>query len=292
MIEKIIAFFNSHQIKLPLNILPKKDKILHKNYQCLIGRVHPNDDMFIKEDILHYVNVGLNALQNIEETLEIAGKRFENINNYLDMPCGYGRVLRFVQCKIPPSKITASEINEEAVMFCSSEFGVKHLLSNIDFTKIKFDDKYDLIWVGSLFTHIDSKQFSILLTVLYNILEENGILIFTTHGEYSIETFGRQFSWDTIPGNENFRLLRFLKNELSIGWAENAQIIKTNDGKKIQVSSAENSVEIVLDEKEQKALLKISDCHTYDLQVKKDNNDNKLYIYRVHPSLGIDPIIY
>ncbi|MDP3104905.1 MAG: class I SAM-dependent methyltransferase [Candidatus Methanoperedens sp.] len=142
MIEKIIAFFNSHQIKLPLNILQKKDKILHKNYQCLIGRVHPNDDMFIKEDILHYVNVGLNALQNIEETLEIAGKRFENINNYLDMPCGYGRVLRFVQCKIPPSKITVCDLNEEAVRFCNLEFRAEPLLSNIDFKKINFYQKY------------------------------------------------------------------------------------------------------------------------------------------------------
>jgi len=41
--------------------------------------------------------------------------------------------------------------------------------------------------VGSLITHINSIAFIALLEVLYSILEDGGILVFTTHGLYSLE---------------------------------------------------------------------------------------------------------
>jgi hypothetical protein len=43
--------------------------------------------------------------------------------------------------------------------------------------------------VGSLFTHINKKAFSDLLTVLFNALEPGGVLVFTTQGKYSVEIF-------------------------------------------------------------------------------------------------------
>jgi hypothetical protein len=52
---------------------------------------------------------------------------------------------------------------------------------------------------------------------------------------------------------------------------------KSDDGKVICIVKDENSAEIMLDEKKEKATLKISDGRTYDLEVKKENN--KLNIY-------------
>ena len=89
------------------------------------------------------------------------------------------------------------------------------------------------------------------------------------------------FSWKNVPGKDNERLLRFLWDDLDIGWAENAEIRKFDDGKTIRIFKDENSVEIILDEKEEDATLKISGGETYGLKVKKE--DGKLNIY----SLGI-----
>lgn len=99
------------------------------------------------------------------------------------------------------------------------------------------------------------------------------------------------FSWDNVPGIEDYRLLNFLKDNLDINWTENAKILKTDD-KTIRVFTAENSVEITLDKNNEKALLKISDGKTNNLQVKEGSGENigKLYIYST--SLHWTPNIY
>ena len=85
------------------------------------------------------------------------------------------------------------------------------------------------------------------------------------------------FSWNNVHGSVNERLLRFLRDDLDIGWADDAEILKLDDGKAIRIVKDENKVEITIDEKK-KATLKISDGRTYDLKVKKENG--KLNIYK------------
>ena len=84
------------------------------------------------------------------------------------------------------------------------------------------------------------------------------------------------FSWDNVPGNDRERLLRFLKDELDIGWAENAEISEYDDGKNIRIFKGKNSATIKLDEKKEEATLKIHDGETYYLKWGGD----KLTIYK------------
>jgi ABC-type multidrug transport system ATPase subunit len=85
------------------------------------------------------------------------------------------------------------------------------------------------------------------------------------------------FSWDNVPGNDNEILLKSLKDDIDIDWAENAEIRKSDDGKTLRISKSENSAEILIDEKKEKATLKISGGRTHNLKVKKENS--KLNIY-------------
>ena len=87
------------------------------------------------------------------------------------------------------------------------------------------------------------------------------------------------FSWDNVPGNDSEILLRFLKDNLRIGWAENAEIHKSDDGT-ICIFKDKNSANIMIDKKKKKATLKISDGRTHDLKVKKK-----------HGKLSINPKI-
>ena len=84
------------------------------------------------------------------------------------------------------------------------------------------------------------------------------------------------FSWDNVPGNDRDRLLRFLKDDLDIGWAENAEIRKAFYDKTIHIFTDENSAEIMIDVKKKKATLKIRDGRIY-LRVTEENG--KLNIY-------------
>lgn len=91
------------------------------------------------------------------------------------------------------------------------------------------------------------------------------------------------FSWDDISGNDSERLLRcirFVSGKLGIERTGNAEILKSDDGKTIYIFTDENSAEIIIDEKNEKATLKISDSRPCDLKVKKENGELKVYIHR------------
>ncbi|MGB2842736.1 MAG: HD domain-containing protein [Halobacteriota archaeon] len=86
------------------------------------------------------------------------------------------------------------------------------------------------------------------------------------------------FSWDNVPGNDSERLLRRLMDDLDIGWVENAEIHKSDDDKYLCIFTDDYSVEIRMDKKKEKAILKISGGRTHDLIVKNENG--KLIIYK------------
>jgi SAM-dependent methyltransferase len=145
--------------------------------------ISPNDSMY-QGNQDHYFYVGYSALKCIFFALETSGKDTSEIKTILDLPSGYGRVLRWIRAAFPDAEITACDLEREAVDFCSNQFGVDIFFSQTDPDKIQTDKKFDLIWCGSLFTHLDSKQWEKFLVFFKKILAPDGILLFTTHGPY------------------------------------------------------------------------------------------------------------
>jgi hypothetical protein len=87
------------------------------------------------------------------------------------------------------------------------------------------------------------------------------------------------FNWSDVPGNDSERLLRFLQDDLNIGWAGNAEVLKSEDGNTIRIFKYDNSAEIKLDVPN--ATLTTSDGVSLDLKVKEENST--LRIYRWQP---------
>ena len=83
------------------------------------------------------------------------------------------------------------------------------------------------------------------------------------------------FSWDNIPGKDNIKLLRFLKNNIHIDREESVEITKSNNGKTINILIDGKSAKIEMDGKKEKATL------TFDgktcLKVKSENDKLKIY---------------
>jgi SAM-dependent methyltransferase len=177
----------------------------YRNYPGLKGKIHHKDSMF--DNINHYMSVGESAMKNIEESLKMADISFDSLNSVLDIPCGYGRVLRLLTTKVPPEKITACEIEKSAIDFCEKEFGCKKFLSNEDLSSVHFPEKYSLIWVGSLFTHLDEKGFVDLFKLLFDSLENKGVLVFTTLGKYSVEIFQQYWGLQEVISKEELERL-------------------------------------------------------------------------------------
>lgn len=85
------------------------------------------------------------------------------------------------------------------------------------------------------------------------------------------------FSWDNIPGNDNERLIGFLKRKYSLDWIQSAKIEKIDDNKTIRVFAGKNHLSLTLNNEKTEINLKIDGGRTDELAVKIENN--KLNIY-------------
>lgn len=181
--------------KRPDNFIAAKKELLssgklNNNEKDLIKKVslsiHPSDGMYVAPAAAHYLGVGLSAIRCIQTAIEKSNKK-DSIKSILDFPCGYGRVLRFLRVRFPNADITASEIETPSMDFCKNEFSAYPMNSDKDFNKISTTKKFDLVWCGSLATHLDEKDTTDLLKFFYNVLALGGLCVFTTHGPTTIK---------------------------------------------------------------------------------------------------------
>jgi len=152
-------------------------------------QINASDGMYNKNapsSARQYLSVGLSAIHCIDEAVKRANKT-NPIQAILDLPCGYGRVLRFLKVRFPSAEITASEIDLNMINFCRHAFSVKANISNTDLAKLSISESFDLIWCGSLITHIDRAAAKNLLHFFCNHLSPGGICVFTTHGQLSAD---------------------------------------------------------------------------------------------------------
>lgn len=145
------------------------------------SRIYYNDGMY-HGDGLHYFKVGLSAIKCISEALESAG--LKTVRSILDLPCGSGRVLRFLAQRFPEAEITACELETGPVEFCVRTFGARPAYSSLNLDEVAFGRKFDLIWCGSLITHLNEAGITALLRLFQRHLETGGLLIFTAHGDF------------------------------------------------------------------------------------------------------------
>lgn len=152
------------------------------------GRIHRNDVMLFdtsERAVEDYLRAGRSAVENIAAGLQAAGRDFESVTSCLDFGCGHGRVLRHLAGLLAPRSITACDVDAEGVRFCASELGARPLVSSWRIEDVRLAT-YDLIWSGSVFTHLDVTDGDRLLSKLVAALAPGGVLVFSIHGEFSL----------------------------------------------------------------------------------------------------------
>ncbi|MCK4731545.1 MAG: hypothetical protein KAT65_03720, partial [Methanophagales archaeon] len=85
------------------------------------------------------------------------------------------------------------------------------------------------------------------------------------------------FIWDYVPGEDSEKLLRYLQEDLALGWAGNAELQKYGDNRAIRIVKDRNSADITLDTYNRTASLIICDGRTVDLRVKEEDGELKIY---------------
>jgi SAM-dependent methyltransferase len=146
--------------------------------------IHPNDDMY-NTGPEWYWGVGESAIDCIVSAL--LASPTAAVNSCLDFGCGYGRVARHLRAFFPAAKLYVTDVNEEAAQYCATTFGGEVIVAAPDPAQAHVPVAVDLVWVGSVFTHIDIGRMADALDRLLRAVNPTGVVVATTNGRRCLE---------------------------------------------------------------------------------------------------------
>lgn len=142
--------------------------------------IAPQDGMVWPERPEEYFDLGRRALELIHFSAELCDK--PHYPAILDLPCGHGRVLRWLRAHYGYADITACDLDRAGVDFCARQFRARPAYSEPDLNRLPFTAQFDLIWVGSLVTHLSQDRWLATLDCLVKWTKECGVIVFSTQG--------------------------------------------------------------------------------------------------------------
>lgn len=150
--------------------------------------IHKNDIMFLfslhhhygnwEEALDEYFTTGHEMAQALATK---ANEHSQDIQSVLDFGSGYGRVSRFFPSVFTQAKVWVSEVKQQSLDFQREQFSFNTIDHTEDPSSFNNSKKFDLIFAGSVFTHLPENRFIEWLKILISSLSENGILIFSCH---------------------------------------------------------------------------------------------------------------
>jgi 2-polyprenyl-3-methyl-5-hydroxy-6-metoxy-1,4-benzoquinol methylase len=160
-----------------------------KNPDTFNRAVHQDDEMylFIQEKLRDrevgvfstYLESGKQMIDVLRHIVAWGFGGFEEVRSFLDFACGYGRFMRFLVQELPAERIWVSDIYAEAVKFQREQFGVNAMESTPRPQEYADSNRYDCVFVASLFSHLPEETFLGWLAKLYSLLKLEGLLVFS-----------------------------------------------------------------------------------------------------------------
>ncbi|MBK8503683.1 MAG: class I SAM-dependent methyltransferase [Saprospiraceae bacterium] len=107
------------------------------------------------------------------------------LQDLLDWGCGPARIVRHLPEIVPNEvKITASDFNSDTINWCAKHIsGIRFIVNNLDPPLEGVNSSFDLIYGISIFTHLSKKRHQLWFTELNRLLNKDGLLLFTSHGQ-------------------------------------------------------------------------------------------------------------
>lgn len=153
-------------------------------FHRLILDLSPDDGMYQGNDG-HYLSCGASALNVILAAHMLAANNAPR--KVLDFGAGAGRVTRWLAAAFPMTNIHACDLREQDMRFLASVFGAHTWLSGTNIDTLRAPGGYDLIWLGSVATHLSAEDVERLLNKMLSWLEPRGLVVMSLHGRYARE---------------------------------------------------------------------------------------------------------
>lgn len=164
--------------------------------------LHPDDGMYEAGGDEHYLGCGASALDAILSALAVAGT--PRPGAILDFGAGAGRVTRWLRAAFESAAIGACDLRASDLDFCRERFGADIWVSGTDIGALSAPRAYDLIWVGSVFTHLSARDGRALFARLMSWTAPGGVLVLSSIGRAALARQAAQgpfihaAGWDRI----------------------------------------------------------------------------------------------
>jgi SAM-dependent methyltransferase len=144
-------------------------------------QVMPGDHMYSEQNPAPYFRVGRSALTCIAASLMLS-RQAAPPRRILDFACGSGRVTRWLRAAYPDATIVGCDVREDSLQFLGDTLRVQTVTSQEDFATVSFDAPFDLVWCGSLITHLPADRSASFLKACGSWLSPDGVAVVTYHG--------------------------------------------------------------------------------------------------------------
>lgn len=135
----------------------------------------------IEDAYMAYLQSGKRMLDVIQQIARHGFGDLKNVRSFLEFACGYGRFTRHLVSHIPGNQVVVSDIYREAVDWQRQRHGVIGVYSTPSPRDFALSASFDIIFVGSLFSHLPKDLFESWLSRLYSMLSDVGIIVFSVH---------------------------------------------------------------------------------------------------------------
>jgi SAM-dependent methyltransferase len=166
--------------------------------------IHEKDNMRSPNRENHYYDVGIDALKNV--LLSMASEKMFSAEAILDFPSGYGRVARYLRGAFPDAKIHVGDIWQDAVTWTANQFRADIIEADADFSA-RFAARYDIIYCGSLLTHLPEHLGHKLLDFLTSHLSVGGLALITACGRKNLAREASHFNERVFETRERLTAL-------------------------------------------------------------------------------------
>lgn len=154
----------------------------------------------------NYLNSGQENVAKMRAALKSAGHPLVRGQRILEFGCACGRMLRWLCDVSDRSEVWGVDIDATCIAWSSQNLSPPfHFVTISTSAHLPFEDRYfDLIFAGSVFTHIDDMTQAWFLE-LRRVLKPGGVLYVTIHDKHTIELLRSSDLSD--------RLTRFLRED-------------------------------------------------------------------------------
>lgn len=174
---------------------------------CEQGLPVPPEELLQKYSESHFLDSGKRDVATMLEILKNADFECKDGHRILDFGCASGRMTRWLYPYSKNSDIWGVDINANNIIWCQQYLSSHFKFSNTTrLPHLPFEDNhFNLIYAGSVFTHLDNLADTWLLE-LRRILKPKGKLYITIADNHSIQHLNK-------PENENSLFKNFLHSD-------------------------------------------------------------------------------